>query len=415
MTWLLSPARAPSRAQTRSGALSLFFVNPVPRSHQRSHRFGSALDSVANFGRDRKLHRPHEIAPAKHAPEIGKVRQRCPAGRALPHRLAEKPAQRAFDRDHPDRMATENRLGEHRDAVRGHVDLVALAKEHGEAREFVDHDFALAGEQAIEQAAGRGGGARADGCDQGPARRLAPKRGDRLAERRMVELPVARRAADRDQPPRCRVLVQPAPLGDGRLSRLGGIADREGQLQQVRLRLAGILRSRDLQVEIVELRSRVADVHEPRAAAGLLPDVPRHGDAAITDPDHQVGPGRRDQRSARGCNRGQPATEPRQPPQLVVTDLPGFPGIAERFGEGDELVVVPRAIAHQQPHPGRLRGCEPRLLRSKGEGAARHGRPVSAGLHCWGRAAGAGRPTSSRTWRWRRAAGRGRRGRRDGR
>src|SRR5258708_5184103 len=112
------------------------------------------------------------------------------------------------------------------------MDFIAFLEERTEAGKAVDHRLMLPGRQLPKQR-GRGGGrALAGRDDQAAGRCLALARAASLAERFVVEPPVTRRAADRDQPPRPRKGAQPLPLCKSRLRALDGIADREWKLEQ---------------------------------------------------------------------------------------------------------------------------------------------------------------------------------------
>src|SRR3954452_4698203 len=103
------------------------------------------------------------------------------------------------------------------------------------------------------------------------------------------------RPADRYQSPRPRKGAQPFDLFQCRPGTTGGISNREGQLEQVGSQPPGILRGRDLKVEICQRVARVADVDKLRASSGLFTNVPAHGHASVTDANHEVRPWRLDQ------------------------------------------------------------------------------------------------------------------------
>lgn len=333
----------------------------------------SAFDCVANFRCNRKLDRPDQVAVLQQPPEIAEIRQRCPAGGALQQEMADPSAKRPSDRDHPDRMAGEDGFGEHGHAVGGHVDFVALTEQHGEAWIILHQRIRAAGHQALEEPACLRPRARTDRDHEATGRRLALQGHDCLAKCVMIELPMARRAADGDEAPRARMLSQPLLLCRVRRRGLSGIADRKGELNQVADRVAGILRRRDLKVEIVKRSPGIADVNQLRPSAAALADIACDRDTAVAASDNQVWPGRSDERTRAAGNRGQPAPQPRNASELVEGDLFGFERIAERLGEREQLVVVADARPHQQPDQRRAGRCRDRLSRDlRGGEAARH-------------------------------------------
>src|SRR5438270_9234233 len=138
ITWLLSPARAPSSAQMRSGAFSLSVVNSVPRREQGSHRMCSALDSVADLAGDRKLHGADQPVSPEKVPEVREIGQAPPSEWPLEEPLSDQPPERSFDRDDSDWPAGQYRLGNHRDAVGGDVNFIGFFQEHREAGEILN-------------------------------------------------------------------------------------------------------------------------------------------------------------------------------------------------------------------------------------------------------------------------------------
>jgi hypothetical protein len=111
----------------------------------------------------------------------------------------------------------------------------------------------------------------------------------------VAALPMPRRAADRDYTSGMGIGAQPLPLLGRRTDGLRGIADGERELEQVSSRSARILRSRDLQVEIIDVGAGIADMDNLRPTARLPPDEARDGNVRITDCDYEIWPGRLDQ------------------------------------------------------------------------------------------------------------------------
>src|SRR4051812_29862724 len=155
----------------------------------------------------------------------------------------------------------------------------------------------------------------------------------------MVQPPVPSGATDRDQTPRPRKGGEPFELVGRRLNVFRRISDGEGQLEQIR-RGARILWIGDLEIEVPDLVSRVADVHELGAAAGLSADVTGDRHAAVADAKYEIGPRRVDQRPGLASDDGQSASEKAEVPKRVVSNSFVFERPAKSVDERMELVIV---------------------------------------------------------------------------
>src|SRR4051812_26971589 len=132
----------------------------------------------------------------------------------------------------------------------------------------------------------------------------------------MVELPMAGGSANGDQPPRSRKGLEPFELVELRVRHSGGIADREGQLEQVG-RLPRILRRRDLKIEIGQPIARIADVDQLRSPLGPVSNVASNRDASVADADHNVGPWRLDEVARVPLDDGEAVTQEGEAPKLI--------------------------------------------------------------------------------------------------
>jgi len=165
----------------------------------------------------------------------------------------------------------------------------------------------------------------------------------------MIELPVPRRPADCNEPTRTGKFLKPTEFIFARPCLARRITDRKAQLEQVLENAPGILGCGDLKVEVGDLCPRIPDVHELGAPTGLPPDVPSHRDAGITDTDHEVRPGRRDQGSRLFRNALQSNARERQAPHLIEGNGLGLEGEAKGAGKRAELIIVAGSRAHEQP------------------------------------------------------------------
>ena len=324
----------------RIGMLPSFLVNSLPSGQQISHCISGAIDSVADLARDRKLNGPDQSVTLEQLPEIGKIWKRRPPKRALPQPMADSSTQRTLDRDHAHGLAGQNGLGQHRNAVRGDVTLVALGKEHAEAQPVFDHHLLFTAHHALEQSPAPAGRARAGRNDDAALRIFPAKPLDGIDQCGIVELPVTRRSTDRNQSTRVPEFAEPLDLVAPGLSRLRRVSDRKRQFDQVASR-SRILRRGDLQIEIKDPDPRIADMDQLRLPTALRSDVPRDPNARITGNDDQIGPGRANEAAGLARNNQEaPPIEKRNSPQRVIAHLLDHKRKAERIGKRQQLIVV---------------------------------------------------------------------------
>ncbi len=273
-------------------------------------------------------------------PEIAKIGE-CPASEGpLPQRISDPAAKRALDRDDSRRLTGQDRFRDHRHAVSRHVDFVALSKQCSETRKIFDNRLVIAGDERLEKLPGFLGSSGAGRDNDTAILLLGTKRLDRILERAVVELPMARRSSNSDEPSRARIIAQPLLFLFGQADALCRIADREKQLEPVRRRSARILRSCDLQIEVLELFPRIADVDELREAAALLANITSDGNAAVANANHNVGPGRLDQRAGFAGHNRKAGAQKGNAAQLIVADALRLAREAKGFAEGEQLVIV---------------------------------------------------------------------------
>ena len=225
-----------------------------------------------------------------------------------------------------------------------------MGKEHAEAHPIVDDHFLLAAHHSLEQSAGPVGRACAVRNDDAALGLFPSKHLDRLDQRVVIELPVTRRPSNRDHAARMLELGDPIELFARGRRRLGRVADRKRQLDQI----AGsspVLRGGDLEIEIRDAGTRVPDMDQLRTPTALPPYVARDPDATVTGNDHQVGPGRPNEAPSLAGDDGQAlAIEKGNSAQRIVAHLQNGKWKAERLGKRQQLVVVAHPIVEQQPH-----------------------------------------------------------------
>ena len=263
--------------------------------------------------------------------------------------MADSSPQRALDRDHPHRLARQYGLGQHRNAVRSHVELVAPGKEHAEAYAIFNHHFLFAVQQSLEQSPGPVGCARAGRNDDAPLGILPSQRLDGIDQRSVVQLPVTRRSPNRDQSTRTPEFAEPVDLVASGLDRLRRVSDRKRQFDQI-IRSSRILRRCDLEIEIVDADPRITDMDQLRVPFALRSYVSCDRNAPVTGNDHQIGPGRSNEAACLAGDCKQTLLiEKRNSPQRIVAHLLERKWNAERVGKRQQLIVVTDAIVEQQP------------------------------------------------------------------
>ena len=122
----------------------------------------------------------------------------------------------------------------------------------------------------------------------------------------------------------------------------------------------------DHEIEALHHAGRLADQHEPGAAARLLGDPERHHRGPAADRDHEVGPGRLERVGARrgrcGGARARPAACPARRARSMWTYLRSH-GQPSAGAMTSTWALSPRLVAEHQPDPRRRRGLARRLAR----------------------------------------------------
>lgn len=99
----------------------------------------SRIDAVIQGGPEAPLFLPASF-PEKLS-EPWKIGEAHPSKRPLPEPGCKVPPKRTMDRNDPDRLAAQYRLGRHRDAVARDVDFVGFGQEHCKAGTLLDDGF----------------------------------------------------------------------------------------------------------------------------------------------------------------------------------------------------------------------------------------------------------------------------------
>ena len=130
------------------------------------------------------------------------------------------------------------------------------------------------------------------------------------------------------------------------------IADGKVKFDQVVRNSARVLRRRNLEIEVFQSASRIANVDEFRSAECLVSNVSRDRHAAITDAQHEIRPWRPDQLAGLLRENCEAVAQRGDPAKPIKGEGFGLEREAERFREREQLVVVAGPIVQEKPGQG---------------------------------------------------------------